>query len=1409
MKQKPGRKPGRLHKLNIFLKEITMTPKISLMAFPQKQVGNSLFINVLSIIRNYNPLTTTDLNPAWVNATLRLQAIVIDALDDYPRLDLPSAKYDLPAAGIPASAINIFKSLENRFTITKTANDASARTDMKDFKVLKKYLPASYREAFNFISPKNKAITVTGDEYHCAIKDNPEPDPNFGSTISEETSWGKIFAFCLRHKELAKKCGFIHELLEIKLADDTFKNGGWIYIDIHPDCSYFPKVSADPNFVKRYAARIPKLDLKKNRDLFTAVAFPVLLNANPPGADDPVAPSTAILDQMFTESAMYDDGFSKIVHHYQPVSNHLLNEEQDDESPVTSDIGIRLGWDDEQLAEWHSRQMIEDPGTGHRADAPLGVFQYRVDVREKVQEGNPVNKWISLSRVRYDKDVFLDDEKIGSKNDELELGIDVYPAKPDQGAGTNFWLPAYFTQWIGKSLALQDEDAIAIFHKDEIDKNHLGLSNSYDPPGEQPFKATKNTFYKAAGLENIQLLYGHEYEFRIRMSDITGGGPTVEMEPQYDAPAPITDCLFKRHVIPQQVHFITPIPTVDTEMFTGNKLSLKRPILGYPSVLFTGIYPDGVQKLIADADTIIAGNLKRGVGLSDPDVDSVEIIVEVKNLALDTTVRKLNAKDNFAFLYTTRRAFDASLESKLDIKLNFVDAPVIVFTGASQLDDLGLNTSGNNDIHQRTDLVLPTARDIRITIRAITKTKKDYYGGIDANGLNRVELKGASLTFLARKAAKSEKNFFKPTGENMMIRGIYMQPEEDFKITADFNQLIVENLAGSYEPPTLMNRLTAAVGADSKGMSLLGKQGQRWQFGVSRFIRNTASPDNTSTTFATKNDLLNHWIVPLTLLVNRDWSWDGISPTSISVFRRKIFLRDAMKEMNITDRESFLEDNSTEDIFSDNAIIAATKEELVGDISFKKAINLTALINADRTQTYACFIDAIEPKQDDPAKFPDEIFVAYRLEINFKTESGPSLKKDKDLNLYLHLPITIPPAEKPKIVSAGISMSPYVRDENYANTETRKKYLWVEFAEPLKNTDDTYFARMLVYAPDVLLAQWEFDLFIAKKEPILPLDPEYIRIISPATSDDRAGLFAMQEMIPATDSKVHYILPIPPGMHADALEMFGLFTYEFRVGHKVPWSTAHGRFGRALRSTGVQHPPPQLYCVPNRNEKFISVTAPYAQTVFDGRNVTSKPPRTEIWALLYAQVRMADDSDMRNILLSDKKMIVQHNPKETGFINSDATPQGMTGWMNQEVEYLLNQLGLPEDSPLSVLCVEMMPGYENFFVTENNRSQYNQIYAADNLHGSDPLSKNIKEKNAAGFQANFKNYMGNVHEGMQEMQNKIHAEYMRRYSTENNEQSMYSSDMYEGTRPLTTDLGFHRILRTSTLKEVPEVCCTE
>ena len=279
-------------------------------------------------------------------------------------------------------------------------------------------------------------------------------------------------------------------------------------------------------------------------------------------------------------------------------------------------------------------------------------------------------------------------------------------------------------------------------------------------------------------------------------------------------------------------------------------------------------------------------------------------------------------------------------------------------------------------------------------------------------------------------------------------------------------------------------------------------------------------------------------------------------------------------------------------------------------------------------------------------------------------------------------------------------------------------------------------------------------------------------------------------------------------VHADSLEMFGLFTYEFRVGHKIPWTTANGRFGRALRSTGIQHPAPQLYCSPDRNSQFISVSAPYAQTVFDGRNVTSKPPRTEIWALLYAQVRMADDSDMRNILLSDKKLRIHGHFKDEYLSQqkSDETPQGITRWHNKEIEELLNQLGLPEDSPLSVLCVEMMPGYENFFARER-RTEQKEVY--NNEYMVSVQSAGVPEGEAASFKANLKNYVGSVSEGMQDMQNIIKEEYVKRYSGENSDVLIPVNDDHNKEKPLTTDLGFHRILRTSTLVEVPAVCCTE
>ena len=238
-----------------------------------------------------------------------------------------------------------------------------------------------------------------------------------------------------------------------------------------------------------------------------------------------------------------------------------------------------------------------------------------------------------------------------------------------------------------------------------------------------------------------------------------------------------------------------------------------------------------------------------------------------------------------------------------------------------------------------------------------------------------------------------------------------------------------------------------------------------------------------------------------------------------------------------------------------------------------------------------------------------------------------------------------PRPKSPRLPPPGSRFRPYQRNAKYSATQPRQRYLWIEFTEPVQDPDDAVFARVLAYTPDQLISNNEPDLFVAPQEPSLPIDPELIRVIPPGATNDLAGLNAMQVMQKASDSDRHYLLPIPPGLNSSSAEMFGFFTYEFRVGHyrnkdtqEMVWCTAQGRFGRPLRATGIQHPAPTLTCTVNRDNEMLYVSAPYAVAVFNGKNVTANPPRTELWALLYAQVKQADNQDFRNILLDDKQL---------------------------------------------------------------------------------------------------------------------------------------------------------------------------
>jgi hypothetical protein len=276
-----------------------------------------------------------------------------------------------------------------------------------------------------------------------------------------------------------------------------------------------------------------------------------------------------------------------------------------------------------------------------------------------------------------------------------------------------------------------------------------------------------------------------------------------------------------------------------------------------------------------------------------------------------------------------------------------------------------------------------------------------------------------------------------------------------------------------------------------------------------------------------------------------------------------------------------------------------------------------------------------------------------------------------------------------------------VAADDYSSTSPRSRSLWLEFEAPPEDPQDSFFARVLHYGVDPLLALTPAALE-EPPDPPLAIDPEPIRIITPRQSIDSAGRDAMVKLVPSTRSNRHYLLPLPPGTTEDAPELFGFWTYEIRAGHDLDpatnepvWSTAQARFGRPLRTAGIQHSAPPLKCMPVRVREFanaIVVTAPFATPVLKGQRLTNRSPRkepkTEMWFILYAQVTRADNAQMLNVLVE----------KVQGFFDRDHQ-EGLTRdffaigtFANRDVQARLRSMALPEDAPLSVLAVELFPG---------------------------------------------------------------------------------------------------------------------
>ena len=400
--------------------------------------------------------------------------------------------------------------------------------------------------------------------------------------------------------------------------------------------------------------------------------------------------------------------------------------------------------------------------------------------------------------------------------------------------------------------------------------------------------------------------------------------------------------------------------------------------------------------------------------------------------------------------------------------------------------------------------------------------------------------------------------------------------------------------------------------------------------------------------------------------IARDWTWEGFASPALTLTR-------------------------------DGATIATM---LYPGVIAQSALG-TVAATADRTQTRIVLLDAIST-QPAPGTYPAVLNPHYGVIASFP--SAPPLVQTYTT---LMLPITTPPAQTPKIVATGIAESPYVAAADYSSTQLRDRYLWIEFDAPIADTgDDTYFGRVLAYGADPLLAGALLPSHVTPNtipEPPLPIDPEPVRLIFAGEDSDQNGLDAMTQLIAANSSgssadKVHFLLPLPPDLTSDALQLFGFWTYEFRVGHLTKWSTAQGRFGRPLRVAGVQHPPPPLTCTVWRNDSVLTVTAPYATTLLNGVAATSLAygdPQTALWFMLYTQVTQTDGASNRNILLGRQLGHVM-TVTTPGVFPAPAGKPGTARVCNLRAvadrRAIEPAWSLPPTAPLSVLAVEILPG---------------------------------------------------------------------------------------------------------------------
>jgi hypothetical protein len=1247
------------------------TLRLAVLTFPQRwnPATATLDVNVV-LVPSVSPVDGPLLGPGtpdFADHVPALRACVIPSLSETPFSNDPTIVHLTPKIVEPAapapSRPNFLKLVaaaaasKNPATITGTGALTSPSQA-----TIRKALPQSY---LNATGASASGATATTDEFACAINGQtvvtsvPKP-----TTIG----WGPVISYALRQPKLASQLG-LRYVTQIVLPSATLLgSGGWVFFDFAPGDPWAAG-AAPPNApVRLYAGRLPLLT--KARQIFSAVLFPV-------DATAPIDDNAAIV------ADTYDDGFAQIVHTFQPLQNDAV---LGDASvlPAPTDIGVQIGWDDEQVVAWQNNQIAilnQRMSGALDAQTPLGVLGYRVDVADITTSPTPA--WHSLVR----KKVTLPH---GFGTFEGELVVEPTPVGPAPTSSSAppvaSWLPRYFANWHGGSLVTADPVLPAM-----LAKVPTPLTATPDPIG-------------------VLLAYGRSYAFRVRLADLSSGGPERHDAPVNLDPADVSTIDFLRTVPPKAPGIAVNVPAGGSPL-EPQSLTFTRPLIGYPEALFTGLGATDADrgKIVEYLTSIARPGTGVVAGVPDPDAATLQIAVEVRTPAHD--VAGAGTLDGpFRLLYTTTRKFPAlppgpvPVDPGLTLEIAYVDAPSIVDWAPTQ------PASG--------PLVVPRARDVRITARALTPYDPAYFAASATTGL--------IATIAVRAELRAEPSLLiAPVDGSPTVRALLF------------------NRPAGIDAPAVADQLASELGLVADGLTLSAPPGTRIAFGASKSIRHALPGDNSTITFAAESELLRQWVVAIVLDLERDWTWDGLGSL-------------------VTTNGRTVRGTPSVSVARDGAP--------VGTLTVPGTLGPAATAdpaNWDRRRTLLVFFDGVDPHETTPSGFPQELPHAWTLAAQTIVETTPvvgttgaptlvptavpepPVPEQNGVAQALVLPISIPPTQIPALASVGLALTPFTAGDGYASTSARSRSLWVELTQPLANpAGDAVFARVLAHGADPLLYEaTPSQATVQPVEPPLAIDPELIRTITAASSDDRSGLSAMTMLEPASDSNVHFLLPLPPGVDPSDPDLFGFYTYEFRIGHagdphaNLWWSTAQGRFGRPLRVSGVQHPAPPLVCnagrlretlaapsIPDvppdlasvvqndlvalraratvlpahdvaRLATYVLATATYATPVLNGRPLVGpdQTPKTTLAFFLYAQVVQADAASNRNVLLFQRAgTFFGINDRlrfnETATVRSQRDRIGGAIFTESEIEAALTALGLPVTLPLSVLAVEFLPG---------------------------------------------------------------------------------------------------------------------